>query len=169
MKGGRDRASVRPRLRVLFACVGNSARSQMAEAFARALGGPAVEARSGGSDPLGIVLPEAVAVMRERGIDISAAESKEFDEVWIKRECELVVTMGCEDDACPAFAGKQMQDWDLPDPKAKGIAEFRRVRDEIEGRVRYLLRTNGVTVAAALGGTSGGANGGALGGPGPLR
>ena len=129
--------------RVLFACVGNSARSQMAEGFAKALGGGRVEARSGGSKPLGHVLPEAVAAMRERGIDISGQPSKGFDEAWV-RACDLVVTMGCGDDACPAFTGKGLVDWDLPDPKGQPLEEFRRVRDDIGQRVLALLRERGV-------------------------
>lgn len=127
-------------LRILFACVGNSARSQMAEGFARTLGKGLVEARSGGSKPLGRVLPEAVQVMAEKGIDISLHASKGFDEAWIRDRCDVVVTMGCGDDACPAFVGKKMLDWDLPDPKGKPVAAFRVVRDELERRVRDLLR-----------------------------
>lgn len=130
--------------RVLFACVGNSARSVMAQGFARALGGARVEARSGGSRPLGHLLPEAVAVMRERGIDVSGEPSKAFDEAWIRDRCDLVVTMGCGDDACPAFIGKPMVDWALEDPKGKGLATFRRVRDEVEARVRALLQARGI-------------------------
>lgn len=126
-------------LRVLFACVGNSARSQMAEGFARALGGSAVEARSGGSKPKGHVLPEAIAVMRERGIDIGRQRSKGFGEAWIRERCDLVVVMGCGDDACPAFLGKRMEHWDLPDPDGKDLDAFRAVRDDIERRVRDLL------------------------------
>lgn len=124
---------------VLFACVGNSARSQMAQGFAKALGGKRIHARSGGSKPLGYVLPEAVAVMQEKGIDISHQPSQGFDEAWVRDECDLVVTMGCGDDACPAFIGKRIEDWELPDPKGRPIAEFRAVRDEIERRVRALL------------------------------
>jgi protein-tyrosine-phosphatase len=125
--------------RVLFACVGNSARSQMAQGFARTLGGARVDARSGGSKPLGHVLPEAIAVMREKGIDLSRSKSQGFDEGWIRAECDLVVTMGCGDDACPAFAGKPIVDWELDDPKGKPLAEFRKVRDEVERRVQALL------------------------------
>jgi arsenate reductase len=116
----------------------------MAQGFARALGGPKVEARSGGSKPFGHVLPEAITAMRENGIDISGQGSQGFDEEWIRNECELVVTMGCGDDACPAFAGKRMVDWDLPDPKGKPLAAFRQVRDDIEKRVRDLLASQGV-------------------------
>lgn len=132
-----------PPFRVLFACVGNSARSVMAQGFARAIGGAGVEARSGGSRPLGHLLPEAVAVMREKGIDISREPSKGFDERWIRDECDLVVTMGCGDDACPAFIGKRMVDWELPDPKGRPIEMFREVRDDIERRVRALLAERG--------------------------
>jgi arsenate reductase (thioredoxin) len=140
----RGKGPATPPFRVLFACVGNSARSQMAQGFAQALGGPRVEARSGGSKPLGYVLPEAVAVMQERGIDISAHPSQGFDEDWVRRACDLVVTMGCGDDACPAFIGKPLVDWDLPDPKGRLIEEFRSVRDAIEARVRDLLAERGV-------------------------
>ncbi len=137
-----------PRFRVLFACVGNSARSQMAEGFARALAGDRIEARSGGSRPLGHVLPGAIQVMREKGIDISRHPSQGFDEAWVRDACDLVVTMGCGDDACPAFVGKRMVDWDLEDPKGKDLATFRRVRDEIEGKVTGLLRERGLLPAA---------------------
>ena len=122
-------------MKVLFACVGNSGRSIMAEAFARRLG---LEARSGGSRPLGHVLPTVIEAMREKGIDVAAFPSQGFDEDWIRRECDLVVTMGCGDDACPAFVGKKMIDWELPDPKAKTLDEVRMIRDEIERRVRRL-------------------------------
>ena len=131
--------------RVLFACVGNSARSVMAQGFARHYGGAAVEARSGGSKPLGYLLPETVAVMREKGIDVSREPSKGFDEAWIRDACDVVVTMGCGDDACPAFVGKRMVDWELDDPKGNPIAEFRRVRDEIEARVQALLKERGLS------------------------
>ena len=131
------------RFRVLFACIGNSARSQMAHGFAQALGGDRVEARSGGSRPLGHVLPEAIQVMRERGIDISGHPSQGFDEAWVRSACDLVVTMGCGDDACPAFIGKPMEDWELPDPKGRDLAFFRAVRDDIEHRVRRVLRERG--------------------------
>lgn len=130
--------------RVLFACVGNSARSQMAQGFAMALGGDRVEARSGGSKPLGYVLPEAIAAMAEKGIDIRGHPSQGFDEEWVREQCDLVVTMGCGDDACPAFIGKPLVDWDLDDPKGRPLAEFRRVRDAIEQRVRALLAERGV-------------------------
>lgn len=124
--------------RVLFACIGNSARSQMAQGFAEALGGSRVDARSGGSKPLGYVLPEAIAVMRERGLDISHNPSQGFDEAWVA-SCDLVVTMGCGEDACPAFLGKRIVDWPLTDPKGRDLEVFRAVRDDIERRVKRLL------------------------------
>jgi arsenate reductase (thioredoxin) len=124
--------------RILFACIGNSARSQMAEGFARALAGDRIEVRSGGSRPLGYVLPEAIQVMREKGIDVSGHPSRGFDEEWV-RGCDLVVTMGCGDDACPAFIGKRIIDWDLPDPKGQPLEVFRAVRDEVARRVEALL------------------------------
>lgn len=125
--------------RVLFACIGNSGRSIMAEAFARHHGGGRIEARSGGSRPLGRVLPLVVEAMREIGIDVSRYPSKGFDEAWIAKECDLVVTMGCGDDACPAFVGKKMIDWELDDPKGEDLAGIRRIRDGIERRVLALL------------------------------
>src|ERR1041385_4574983 len=130
--------------RVLFACVGNSARSQMAQAFARRIGGAKVDARSGGSRPLGHVLPEAIEAMAEKGIDISRNPSKGFAEKGIRDKGELVVTMGCGDAPCPAFIGKPLVDWDLPDPKGRPLEEFRKVRDEIEVRVRALLAERGI-------------------------
>lgn len=126
--------------RVLFACVGNSGRSIMAEAFARHHGEGRIEARSGGSRPLGHVLPLVVEAMREKGIDVSGYPSKGFDEAWIAKECDLVVTMGCGDDACPAFIGKKMVDWELDDPKGKDLEAVRRIRDEVERRVLSVLR-----------------------------
>lgn len=130
--------------RVLFACIGNSARSQMAQGFARWHGTGELDARSGGSRPLGYVLPLAVQVMAEKGIDISHNQSRGFDQDWIREKCDLVVTMGCGDDACPAFIGKDMVDWELPDPKDQSIEVFRAVRDDIEARVKALLQERGV-------------------------
>lgn len=132
--------------KVMFACIGNSARSQMAQGFAEFYGKQRIEARSGGSQPLGHVLPEAVEVMREVGIDISKNPSQGFDLDWTYKQCNYVVTMGCGDDACPAFVGKDMVDWALEDPKGKGIEEFRKVRDQIERRVILLLRSKGIPV-----------------------
>jgi len=110
----------------------------MAEGFCKAMAGDKVECRSGGSKPLGYVLPEAVQVMAERGIDISKSPSRGFDEDWVAL-CDLIVTMGCGDDACPAFIGKRILDWDLPDPKGQTLGTFREVRDLIEAHVQVLL------------------------------
>jgi len=125
--------------RILFACVGNAARSQMAEGFARAMAGDRVDARSGGSRPAGAVSRKAIEAMREKGIDISGHQSKGFDEAWIRDEADLVVTMGCGEDACPAFLGKRTIDWKLEDPITMDLDGVRQVRDEIERRVRDLL------------------------------
>jgi protein-tyrosine-phosphatase len=143
-------------LKVFFACIGNSGRSQMAEAFARALGGPAVEARSGGSRPQGSLLPEVVAAMAERDISLQGHRSKPIDEEFA-RKADLIVLMGCGDDACPAFLGKRIEDWELPDPKHASPADVRRIRDDIEARVRDLLARQGVEVAVS--GGSGGPEG----------
>jgi arsenate reductase (thioredoxin) len=115
---------------VLFVCVENAGRSQMAEAFARALG---LEASSCGSKPGARVNPLAVEAMREKGIDITGRSPKGFQAV---PRAEVVVTMGCGD-ACPYVPGRRF-DWDLPDPRGKGIEEVRAIRDEIERRVREL-------------------------------
>ncbi len=128
-----------PRLRLLFVCVENSNRSQMAEAFARMLGGDAVEARSAGSRPSGRVNPRAVAAMAELGYDLAAHRSKSVAEVtgdgspW-----DAVVTMGCGD-ACPAVPARVREDWALPDPRDMGPEEFRGVRDAIRRRVEAML------------------------------
>jgi protein-tyrosine-phosphatase len=124
------------RRRVLFVCVENSNRSQMAEAFARMHGGDAVEALSAGSKPSGVVNPKAVRYMAELGYDLSAHESKSLDEV--EGEFDAVVTMGCGD-SCPWVPAKRREDWALPDPKHMDDAGYRAVRDEISARVRALL------------------------------
>lgn len=123
--------------RVLFVCVENSNRSQMAEAFARHLGGDRVDARSAGSRPSGQINPRAVAFMAESGIDLSAQHSKALDAVG-EEPFDAVVTMGCGD-ACPWIPAARREDWALPDPKHLDDDGFRRVRDEIERRVGVLL------------------------------
>ena len=131
--------------RVLFVCVENANRSQMAEAFARMHGADAVEVFSAGSRPSGIIKPRAIAGMAERGYDLTTHRSKSLDEVP-PGPYEWVVTMGCGDDACPAFIGKPLVDWDLPDPKGKDLDTFREVRDDIEHLVRALLKDRGIRV-----------------------
>ena len=124
------------RKRVLFVCVENSNRSQMAEAFARMHGGDGVEAMSAGSKPSGVINPKAVRFMAERGVDLSTHASKSLHEVT--GEFDAVVTMGCGDD-CPWVPAKRREDWALPDPKHMDDDGYRAVRDEIERRVRALL------------------------------
>jgi arsenate reductase len=122
---------------VLFLCVHNAGRSQMALGFFTHLAGHRAVAWSGGSEPANEVNPAAIAVMRERGIDISA----EFPKPWtdeVVRTADVVVTMGCGD-ACPIFPGTWYENWDLDDPAGRTIADVRPIRDEIERRVRRLL------------------------------
>ena len=124
-------------IHLLFMCVENSCRSQMAEGFARALGNEKVSAWSAGSKPSGRVDPRAVEFMREKGIDLSGHVSKGLDELpdiqW-----DYVVTMGCGE-ACPFLPARHRLEWDLPDPKALDDEGFRAVRDRIAGQVRELL------------------------------
>lgn len=124
----------------LFVCVGNSARSQMAEAFAKTHG---LRSSSAGTIPASKISEIAVEVMKEKGIDISKNSPKMLTPEMIKR-ASLVITMGCSvEEACPKPLLAQMQkkliDWDLPDPKHKPIEEVRKIRDEIERRVLELL------------------------------
>ena len=128
--------------RVLFVCVENANRSQMAEAFARILGGPAIDAYSAGSRPSGTVNPKAVEVMRELGYDLSAHGSKSLDELP-EVEFDFVVTMGCGD-ACPMVRAQQRADWSIPDPKHLPPDEFLAVRDLIRGKVQATLEALGV-------------------------
>ena len=122
--------------RVLFVCIQNAGRSQIAEAlFAR--GGGRHEGRSAGSNPAARVHPEVVEVMRELGVDLSARVPHRLDRSdaeW----ADVVVTMGCGD-ACPFIPGKRYLDWQLPDPAGKGLAETRAIRDDIGDRVERLL------------------------------
>ena len=125
-----------PLKRVLFVCVENSNRSQMAEAFARRIGGDAVEALSAGSRPSGVINPKAIRYMGEVGIDLATHRSKSLDD--IDGEFDAVVTMGCGD-SCPWVPAKRREDWALPDPRAMDDDGYRVVRDEIAARVRTLL------------------------------
>jgi protein-tyrosine-phosphatase len=124
--------------RVLFVCVENSNRSQMAEAFARMHGGEGVEAFSAGSRPSGKVNPKAVWAMRELGYDLTAHRSKRLAEL-AGQEFDAVVGMGCGDEGCPLVRGARHEEWDVPDPKALPPARFREVRDLIGLKVRELL------------------------------
>jgi protein-tyrosine-phosphatase len=123
--------------RVLFVCVENSNRSQMAEAFARIHGGDKVEAYSAGSRPSGKVNPKAIDAMRELGYDLSRHASKSLDDIP-DVEYDFVATMGCGD-ACPFVRAKRREDWGIPDPKDMPPDRFREVRDTIEAKVKALL------------------------------
>lgn len=123
--------------RVLFVCVHNAGRSQMAAGFTTALSGGAVTVRSGGSEPGAAVNPIAVAAMAEVGVDIAGGVPRLLTAEAV-RASDVVVTMGCGD-ACPVFPGIEYEDWDLPDPAGRAIEEVRPIRDEIRGRVEALL------------------------------
>ena len=131
---------------VLFVCVHNAGRSQMAAAYLTHLGGGAVEVRSAGSQPAHQVNPAAVAAMAEEGIDI-AAETPKVLTVEAVESSDVVVTMGCGD-SCPYFPGKRYEDWVLDDPAGQGVEAVRPIRDEIRGRVETLLRELGVEPVA---------------------
>ncbi|MFF3755263.1 arsenate reductase ArsC [Streptomyces sp. NPDC002018] len=122
---------------VLFVCVHNAGRSQMAAAFLTHLAGDRVEVRSAGSAPADTVNPAVVAAMSEAGIDISAEVPKVLT-VEAVQASDVVITMGCGD-TCPVFPGKRYLDWELPDPAGQGAGAVRPIRDEIERRVRQLL------------------------------
>ena len=124
-------------IHLLFVCVENSCRSQIAEGFARTLGKDRVSAWSAGSHPSGAVHPRAVAFMRETGIDLSSQHSKGL-EALPDVEWDYVVTMGCGD-ACPVLPARHRLDWNLADPKTLDDEGFRAVRDDIARRVRELL------------------------------
>ena len=130
---------------VLFLCVHNAGRSQMAAGFLATLAAGAVEVRSAGSLPADQVNPAAVEAMREVGIDISEQTPKLLTADAVQAS-DVVITMGCGD-SCPVFPGTRYLDWDLPDPAGQGIDAVRPIRDEIEQRVRGLLAELGVAPA----------------------
>lgn len=122
---------------VLFVCIHNAGRSQMAAAYLSHLSGGGVEVRSAGSEPADRVNPSAVAAMAEEGIDI-AAEAPKVLTTEAVQESDVVITMGCGD-TCPIFPGKRYEDWQLDDPAGKGVEAVRPIRDEIRRRVLDLL------------------------------
>jgi arsenate reductase len=122
---------------VLFVCVHNAGRSQMAAGYLRALGGDAIEVLSAGSAPKDAINPVAVRAMAEEGIDISDA-TPELLTTDAVVEADVVITMGCGD-ACPVFPGKRYEDWELDDPAGKDLETVRSIRDEIRMRVVALL------------------------------
>ena len=126
---------------VLFVCVHNAGRSQMAQGWLRHLAGDRVEVRSAGSEPAAQVNPVAVEAMAEVGIDITAGSPKILT-VDAVRESDVVITMGCGD-TCPIFPGKRYEDWALTDPAGQGIEVVRGVRDEIRDRIDALITEQG--------------------------
>lgn len=128
---------------VLFVCVHNAGRSQMAAGLLAHLSGGAVEVRSAGSAPAESVNPVAVEAMREIGIDITAGRPKVLTDDAV-RASDVVITMGCGD-SCPVFPGKRYEEWVLDDPAGQDVEAVRPIRDEIERRVRNLLAELGIT------------------------
>lgn len=126
-----------PPKRILFVCVENSNRSQMAQAFAKMHGKDQIEAFSAGSKPSGRVNPKAIEAMRELGYDLTQHTSKGLDE-FNGTQVEVAVTMGCGDE-CPMVLAKQRVDWQIPDPRDMTPEEFRKVRDLIESKVKDLI------------------------------
>lgn len=122
---------------ILFLCIHNAGRSQMAAGFARSLSPGGIEIFSGGSEPADQVNPAAIEVMREVGIDISQFQPQRFTDELLHR-VDVVVTMGCGD-TCPYIPGKRYVDWPLDDPKGRPVEEVRRIRDDIKSRVEDLL------------------------------
>ncbi|TFV80982.1 arsenate reductase ArsC [Microbacterium sp. dk485] len=122
---------------VLFVCVHNAGRSQMAAGYLQALAGDRIDVRSAGSEPKDAINPVAVAAMAEEGIDIAGNAPKVLT-VDAVRESDVVITMGCGD-ACPIFPGKRYEDWQLDDPAGQGLDDVRRIRDDIRGRVERLI------------------------------
>jgi arsenate reductase (thioredoxin) len=134
---------------VLFMCVHNAGRSQMAAGWLRHLAGDRITVYSGGSEPADQINPAAIAAMAEVGIDIT----REFPKPWtdeIVRAADVVVTMGCGD-ACPLFPGKRYEDWQLDDPAGQDVAAVIPIRDDIRHRVEQLMASLGITAAHAGG------------------
>lgn len=127
---------------VLFVCVHNAGRSQMAAGFLQHLAGDRVDVRSAGSEPKDAINPIAVEAMREAGVDITSGTPKLLTVDAVK-QADVVITMGCGD-ACPIFPGKRYEDWELDDPAGQGITQVRPIRDEIRSRVEELIRELGV-------------------------
>ncbi len=127
---------------VIFACVHNAGRSQMAAAFLNRFADPnCARARSAGTQPAAHVHPEVVAVMREVGIDLSSAQPTRLTDE-LAAGAQLLVTMGCGD-SCPVVPGLRRQDWNLPDPKGQPIERVRAIRDDIRDRVERLIDAEG--------------------------
>jgi protein-tyrosine-phosphatase len=136
---------------ILFVCVHNAGRSQMAAALTEKLGSDAVRVSSAGTEPADSVNPAVVEAMREKGIDLSGRKPRMLQDQGVRR-ADVVITMGCGD-ACPIYPGKRYEDWDLPDPSGKPVETVREIRDHIEERVRALLRSLDVEAPAGTSGT----------------
>lgn len=130
---------------VVFLCVHNAGRSQMALGFFQHLAGDRAVGYSGGSEPVSRVNPVAVEAMAEVGIDIAAQSPKSWTDSML-READVIVTMGCGD-KCPFYAGKRYEDWELDDPAGQSLDVVRPIRDQIERRVRGLLAQLDVPIA----------------------
>ncbi len=127
----------RKRLRILFVCVENARRSQMAEAFAKTKGRGKVEVYSAGSHPSSSIAPNVIEVMKEKGINLSGKQPKGLNELP-PIEMDYLITMGCED-TCPAVPARKIIEWQIPDPKGKTLDEVRKIRDVLEAKVKTLL------------------------------
>lgn len=127
-------------MKLLFVCIENSNRSQMAQAFAKIHGGYEIESYSAGSKPSGIVNPKAIAAMKELGYDLSTHDSKSIDEVKDFAPFDAVITMGCGD-ACPWMPAKQHIDWQIPDPRHMEGEEFNKIRDLVSDKVKELINS----------------------------
>lgn len=141
-----DQATLKPS--VLFLCVHNAGRSQMASGWMRHLSGGGVDVFSGGSEPADQVNPSAVAAMAEKGVDITQAVPQPWADD-IVRAVDVVVSMGCGD-VCPVYPGKRYVDWQVEDPAGQGVEAVRPIRDEIEQRVRTLLAELGVAPVTSV-------------------
>lgn len=132
-----DQSSVTDRPSVLFVCVHNAGRSQMAAGYLKHIGGGRIDVYSAGSEPADRLNPVAVEAMREEGIDIAAAQPTVLTDAAVE-SADVVVTMGCGD-ACPFFPGKRYEDWELDDPAGQDLEAVRAIRDDIRGRVERLV------------------------------
>ena len=141
-----------PKVRVVFLCVHNAGRSQMAAGWLQHLAGDGAEVFSGGSDPAAEVNPSAVAVMAEVGIDIGDRIPRRWTDDVV-RSADAVITMGCGD-SCPVFPGVRYVDWDLDDPAGLPIEDVRPIRDEIERRVRGLMTDLAIPAIEGRGGAA---------------
>jgi arsenate reductase len=133
--------TMRHKKKIVFVCVENARRSQMAAGFAEALGQGKLEVYSAGSRPASQIDPLVIEAMREKGIDLSQERPKSLNDLP-PTEMDYLVTMGCEE-TCPAVLSKRVMEWNIPDPKGKSVEVFREIRDMIEAKVRSLLQVIG--------------------------